>query len=164
MLTQSVLDALNQQVAMELHASNLYLAMSAELAGKGLTGFGHWMRMQSNEEREHALRFADYIGERGGQLMLLALAQTPSSFGEPVDIFSQALAHERKVSASINNIYALASKEADFATQNFLQWFIGEQVEEEANAGLMVDRLTLAGDDRAALLLLDQELKSRGAE
>jgi ferritin len=162
MMSAAVLDAMNQQIVKEFYASNLYLAMSAHFEAASLRGFGHWMRVQSEEEREHALRFFDHILERGGSVELGAIEQPPAEFGNPIDIFRQALEHEQKVTASINSIYAVAVRESDYASQVFLQWFVNEQVEEEANATEMIERLAMAGDDRAALLMLDAEMKSRG--
>ncbi|MCB0054008.1 MAG: ferritin, partial [Caldilinea sp.] len=101
---------------------------------------------------------------RDGKVEVGAVEQPPAEFGAPVEIFAEALAHERKVTASINAIYAQAMKDDDYATQVFLQWFINEQVEEEASASEMVERLTMAGDNRAALLMLDAEMKGRAAE
>ena len=127
-------------------------------------GMANWMRIQSEEERGHALRFFDFVIDREGQVEVGAVDQPPAEFGNPVEIFAQALEHERKVTASINAIYAQAVKNDDYATQIFLQWFITEQVEEEASAAEMVERLKMAGDDRAALLMLDAEMKGRAAE
>ena len=164
MLSQSVQLLLNQQVAKELYASNLYLAMSGHFAEANLMGMANWMRIQSEEERGHALRFFDFVIDREGQVEVGAVDQPPAEFGNPVEIFAEALEHERKVTASINAIYAQAVKNDDYATQIFLQWFITEQVEEEASAAEMVERLKMAGDDRAALLMLDAEMKGRAAE
>lgn len=161
MLNQTIQNLLNQQIAKELYASNLYLAMSGHFAQANLNGMATWMRVQSGEERGHALRFFDFVIDREGQVEIGAVDQPPTEFGAPVEIFKQALEHERKVTASINNIYAHAVQEGDYATQVFLQWFISEQVEEEASATEMVERLTMAGDDRAALLMLDAEMKGR---
>lgn len=161
MLSPAMQDALNGQITKEFYASQLYLAMSAYLEALNLKGFAHWMRVQSEEEREHALKLFDFILERGGSVELGALEQPPSEFGSPVEIFQASLGHERKVTASINDLYGRAAAENDYASQVFLQWFIEEQVEEEANASEMIDRLLMAGDNKAALLMLDTELKSR---
>lgn len=164
MLSQSIQTLLNQQLVKELYASDLYLAMSAHFAEANLLGMVHWMRVQSEEERGHALRILDFIVDREGHVEIGAVDQPPSEFGTSVDIFKQALEHERKVTASINNLYAHAAQENDYATQVFLQWFINEQVEEEASATEIVDRLTMAGNDRAAILMLDAEMKNRSDE
>jgi ferritin len=161
MLSPAMQDALNGQITKEFYASQLYLAMSAYLEALNLKGFAHWMRVQSEEEREHALKLFDFILERGGSVELGALEQPPSEFGSPVEIFQASLGHERKVTASINDLYGRAAAENDYASQVFLQWFIEEQVEEEANASEMIDRLLMAGDNKAALLMLDTEMKSR---
>jgi ferritin len=161
MLSTKMQDALNSQVTREFYASQLYLAMSAHFEALNLRGFAHWMRVQSEEEREHALKLFDFILERGGSVELGAIEQPPSEFGAPVEIFGASLAHERKVTGWINDLYAHAAAENDYASQVFLQWFIEEQVEEESNASTMIDRLTMAGDNKAALLMLDAEVKDR---
>jgi ferritin len=154
-------DALNGQITKEFYASQLYLAMSAHFEALNLKGFAHWMRVQSDEEREHALKLFGFILARGGTVELGAVEQPPAEFGSPIEIFQASLAHERRVTAWINDLYARATAENDYASQVFLQWFIDEQVEEEANASEMIDRLSMAGDNKAALLMLDTEMKSR---
>ncbi|MBK8049236.1 MAG: ferritin [Anaerolineales bacterium] len=161
MISETLQKAMNAQVTKEFYASQLYLAMSAHFEAVNLRGFAHWMRVQSDEERGHALRFFDYVLERGGSAELGAVDAPPAEFGAPIEIFKEALGHEQKVTASINAIYALALKENDYAAQAFLQWFVSEQVEEEANATEMIDRLHMAGDNSAALLMLDSEVKAR---
>jgi ferritin len=161
MLSTKMQDAFNAQITREFYASQLYLAMSAHFESVNLRGFAHWMRLQSEEEREHALKLFDFVLERGGSVELGAIEQPPSELGAPVEIFGASLAHERKVTAWINNLYTEAAAENDYASQVFLQWFIEEQVEEESNAATMIDRLTMAGDNKAALLILDSEVKSR---
>ena len=164
MLSETIREALNSQITKEFYASQLYLAMSAHFTEHNLKGFAHWMRLQSEEEREHALRIFDYVLERGAAAELGAVDAPPAEFGSPVDVFAMALEHEKKVTASIHNIYTLALKENDYPTQIHLQWFIAEQVEEEANAGEMIERLRMAGDSGAALLMLDGEVKGRSAD
>lgn len=161
MLSTAVQNLLNQQISKEFYASQLYLAMSGHFKEANLDGFAHWMRVQSDEERGHALRIFDFVLGRNGSVELGAIDQPPSEFGAPVEIFGMALQHEQKVTASINAIYAQALAENDYPSQIFLQWFINEQVEEEANATAMVDRLAMAGDNKAALLMLDAEFKGR---
>lgn len=161
MLSTQMQDALNGQITKEFYASQLYLAMSAHFASLNLKGFAHWMRIQSDEERGHALKLFDFILDRGGSVELGAVEQPPGEFGAPIEIFQASLAHERRVTGWINQLYAAASAENDYASQGFLQWFIDEQVEEEANASAMIDRLAMAGDNKAALLMLDTEMKSR---
>jgi ferritin len=161
MLSPKMQDALNGQITKEFYASQLYLAMSAHFEALNLKGFAYWMRVQSDEEREHALKLFDFILDRGGSVELGAVEQPPGEFGSPIEIFQASLAHERRVTGWINELYAAASAENDYASQVFLQWFIDEQVEEESNATEMIDRLAMAGDNRAALLMLDTEMKSR---
>ena len=161
MLSPKMQDALNGQITKEFYASQLYLAMSAHFEALNLKGFAHWMRIQSDEEREHALKIFDFVLDRGGSAELGAVEQPPSEFGSPVEIFQASLAHEQRVTGWIYELYAAAAAENDYASQVFLQWFIDEQVEEEANATEMIDRLSMAGDNKAALLMLDNEMKSR---
>lgn len=160
-MNDDVRRAINQQISHEFYASHLYLAMAAHFEAEALEGFAHWMRLQSEEERGHAMRLFDYLLERGARVELGAIEAPPTSFGSALAIAEQALAHERKVSEQINRIYALAAERGDFATQVQLQWFLTEQVEEENTGETMVERLRMAGDNRAALLILDREVASR---
>ncbi len=161
MLSETVYNAMNDQIKHELFSSYQYLAMSAYFEAHHLNGFAHWMRLQANEELEHALKFYEHIHERGGRVILQAIDQPRAEFESPLSVFEAALAHEQKVTGLIHRIYGLAADERDYASQTFLQWFVTEQVEEEKNAGDVVERLRLIGDDRALLLLLDRELAER---
>ena len=162
-MKEPVRAAINDQINRELFAAYLYLAMSAHLDSEALDGFAHWMRLQAQEELGHAMRLFDYLVERNARVELQAIEQPPASFGSPLAIAEQALEHEQGVTENINQIYRLAAEQGDFATQVHLQWFLTEQVEEENSAETMVDRLRMAGADRAALLILDRELAGRGA-
>jgi ferritin len=164
MLSKIMQDAINQQIKHEFYSSYLYLAMSAYFETNSLPGFARWMRVQSEEEQRHALRLFDFINDRGGSVELQALAQPPGEFQAPLDVFQQALEHERKVSGLIHQLYELALKEKDFPAQVHLQWFIDEQVEEEKNASQIVEQLKLAGNDSAALLMLDNSMGARKGE
>ncbi len=164
MLGERVEAALNEQITQELHASQYYLAMSAYFERTGYPGFAHWMRMQADEERAHALRIFDFVNDREGRVVLGQVDAPPSEFGSPLEVFRAALAHERKVTALIGELYRLAVEETDYPTQVMLQWFINEQVQEEKVTSDIVDRLRLAGDDRSALLLLETELGQRRDE
>lgn len=161
MLVKPLEDAMNAQITNESFAANQYLAMSAYFEDRSLPGFAHHMRVQAEEERAHAMRFYDFIHDRGGRVRIGAVAQPLVDFGSPLDVFEKALAHERKVSAQINAIYALAVRENDFASQAFLNWFVTEQVEEEKNAQQLVDTLRMIGDRGDALVMLDRELGAR---
>ncbi|MDW8327362.1 MAG: ferritin [Anaerolineales bacterium] len=164
MLSQSVQDALNNQINLEFASAYAYLAMSGYFESANLTGFAGWMRIQYQEELTHALRLFDHMHDRGGTVRLDAIAEPKAKFKSALEAFEAALAHEQKVTASIHNLYALAAKENDYATQTMLQWFINEQVEEERSVGQVVDWLKMAGDSPVALLMLDQKLGQRGSE
>jgi ferritin len=164
MISKIMQDAINEQIKHEFYSSYLYLAMSAYFETLNLPGFAQWMRAQSGEEREHAMRLFDFINDRDGSVELQALDQPPSEFKAPLDAFQQALDHERKISELIHQLYALAVKEKDYPAQVHLQWFVNEQVEEEKNATQIVEQLKLAGNDSAALLMLDSSLGARKGE
>jgi ferritin len=163
MISQTLTDALNEQLKQELYSSYLYLSMSAYCDQQSLTGFAHWMRLQADEEREHAMKFFDFIQDRDGRAVLQSLPQPPRDFGSPVNLFEQVLAHEQEVTSLIEQLYRKAVAEQDHATQVFLQWFISEQVEEEKTASQILETLRMAGDNKVALLMLDRELGARQA-
>jgi ferritin len=163
MLSQGIQDAINDQIHHEFHSAYVYLSMSAYLEAANFTGFATWMRIQAKEEVNHAMRLFDYTNDRNGRVTLKALEQPPTNFKSVLDVFEHALQHEMKVTGMIHSLYALATKENDYATSVALQWFINEQVEEEATATTVVDRLKIAGNDGTALLMLDRELGSRPA-
>jgi ferritin len=164
MLSKGIQEAINDQIHHEFHSAYIYLAMSAYLEAANFTGFAQWMRMQSKEEVNHALKLFDYVNNRNGRVTLKALEQPPVNFKSVLDTFENALQHEIKVTQMIHSLYELATRESDYATQVALQWFINEQVEEEATATSVVDRLKIAGNDGAALLLLDREMGARQAD
>jgi ferritin len=164
MLAKPLEDAMNDQITNEMFASNQYLAASAYFEDLSLPGFAHWMRMQAEEEREHAMKFYDFIHDRNGRARIGAVPQPVVEFGSPLEVFEKALSHEQKVSAQINSIYALAVGENDFASQAFLNWFVTEQVEEEKSARQLVDTLRMIGDRGDALVMLDRELGGRGPD
>lgn len=162
MISKTVQDALNAQINLEFSSAYAYLAASAHFEAASLPGCAGWMRKQYEEEITHALRLFDHLYDRSGRVTLGAIAEPKAEFAKPLDAFLMALSHEQKVTASIHNLYTLAAKENDYATQNMLQWFIKEQVEEEKNVGQVIDWLKMAGDSAAALLMLDQKLGQRG--
>jgi ferritin len=162
-MNDNVRIALNEQINREFYAAYLYLAMAAHFEAEALEGFAHWMRLQAQEEQGHAMRLFNYLLERGARVELGTIEAPPASFESPLSIAEQALEHERKVSEQINRIYALAAEHRDFATQVQLQWFLTEQVEEENSGQTMVERLRMAGDNRAALLILDREVAARSS-
>jgi ferritin len=162
MLAKAVQDAMNEQSNTEFYSAYQYLSMAAYCESVNLPGFAHWMQIQAREEVEHAMKFYNFILDRGGRVLLQAIDQPVIEFGSPLEVFEQALEHEQKVTATINELYALAAEENDYASQAFLQWFVTEQVEEEKNAGDVVETLKMVGDKSEALFLLDRELGSRG--
>jgi ferritin len=162
MIKNNVQQGINDQIKEELASAYVYLAMSAYLDRTGFKGMATWMRHQADEERGHAMRLFDFLIDRGGTVELQVIPAPPTEWDSPLDVFEGALAHEQKVTALIHDLYALAVKEADPALQVELQWFITEQVEEEATAGEIVDQLRLAGNQGALLLVLDRELGQRG--
>ena len=164
MITQAVIDRMNEQIMQELYSAYLYLSMSAYFASENLPGFATWMRIQASEEQGHAMRFYDYILDRSGKVVLLEIPQPPVDFASPLDIFKQAYEHEQKVTALINNIHNVATTEKDVASEIFLQWFINEQVEEEKNASQIMGILTKIGSNIGGLYQLDHRLGKRGSE
>lgn len=154
-------DALNKQVNAELYSAYLYLSMSAYFEAINLTGFANWMRVQAQEEMAHAMKFYDYIHETNGKVTLTAVDAPQSQWSSPLAAFEHVFKHEQKVTGLINDLVNLAIAEKDHATNNFLQWFIAEQVEEESSADAIVQKLKLLGDTRGAIFMLDQELGSR---
>lgn len=161
MLSQSLQDALNEQIKNEFYSAHVYLAMSSWFEDKGLPGFAKWMRVQYSEELSHGLKIFDFINDRDGRAHVLGFDAPPTEWSSPLAVFENSYEHEQKVTAMINNLYATAQAEPDYATLILMQWFISEQVEEEKNAKIIVDQLKLAGDSGSALLILDREFGAR---
>ncbi len=161
MLKKSVEDALNKQINAEMYSSYLYLAMSAYMESVSMKGFARWLRIQSKEELGHAMKFYDYVIEAGGTVRLTAIEAPKTPWKSAGAVFDQVLAHEKKVTGLINGIMDIAVKEKDYATQNFLGWFVKEQVEEEANATEIVAQIEIIGDVSGHLFCLDRELGKR---
>jgi ferritin len=160
-MKSEVRDALNEQIKHEFYSSYLYLSMAGSFEVADLPGFARWMRKQSEEEREHAMKFFDFLLDRGEHVHLQAIEQPPYAFRSPLDTFEQALEHEKEITFHIHKLYELSVRENDYPAQVFLNWFVTEQVEEEKTATELVERLRMADEDRAALLLLDIELNER---
>ncbi|MDK2782076.1 MAG: ferritin [Archaeoglobi archaeon] len=160
-MKERVLESLNRQINAELYSAYLYLSMSAYFESEGLKGFANWMRVQAQEELMHGMKIFDYVNERGGRVKLGSIEMPPSEWKSPLDVFESVLSHEKKVTSMINELVELAMGEKDYATYNFLQWFVAEQVEEEASAEEIRRQLELIGDDRRALLMIDRELAQR---
>ncbi len=161
MFSQTLHTALNDQIKYEFDSAHLYLSMSAYFEGLNLPGFARWMRVQYQEEVSHALKFFDFINQRGSHVVMKAIDQPPTTFESTLDVFQQALANEQKVTALINQIYALAVQENDYPTQVMLHWFIMEQVEEEQSVSQIVELLKLSGGQGTALIMLDRQLAAR---
>lgn len=156
--------ALNDQTRKEFYSYYLYLSMAAYFESINLRGFAHWMRIQAKEEQEHAMKFFEYIIERQGKVVLEAVDAPTAKWKTPKDIFEDSYAHERKVTESIHKIVELAESEKDHATGVFLQWFVKEQVEEEASANEILQKLQLIGNETSALFVLDGELGKRASK
>ncbi|MDT8370002.1 MAG: ferritin [Longimicrobiales bacterium] len=160
-MDRAVQDALNEQIGQEFYAAYLYLAMSAHFGSKSLLGFAKWMRLQAEEEVAHAMRLFDHMNRRGATVKFGGVDAPPAEFGNPLEIFRTALEHEKKVSGMIHELYDLAVEKHDHASQLELQWFITEQVEEEDSVQTIVDQLKMAGENEAAIFMLDRELSGR---
>ena len=160
-MKKEMAEALNKQVNAELYSSYLYLAMESYFQSISLSGFAAWMRAQVQEELFHGMKIYDYIHERGGKARLEAIARPEEKWESPLIAFEHVLTHEQHVTGLINNLIDVALDVRDHAAKAFLDWFITEQVEEEATAGQIVDRLRLIGTDSSGLFFLDAELAKR---
>ena len=161
MLSKKMEDALNAQINAEFWSAYLYLSMSANFAAKGNPGFANWFAVQFKEEQDHAMIFIKYIQSRGGRVMLQPISEVATEWDTPLAAFEDTLQHEQKVTAMINNLYALAEAENDYATRSMLGWFIDEQVEEEETAQGHIDALKMIKDNGFGLYTLDKELAAR---
>ncbi len=159
-MKEEILNALNDQVNLELYSAYIYQAMGAHFASEGWEGFSAWMDAQAQEEMEHARRIYDFIDERGGRVELMEIEKPPFAWDSVSAAFEDALEHEKKVTESIHEIVTLARREDDYATESFLQWFVDEQVEEEDTVETILDKLEKAGE--AGLYIIDKELGQRG--
>jgi ferritin len=160
-LQQELEAALNSQINEELASSYLYLSMAAYFESMNLPGFANWMRVQTQEETLHGMMFFDYINSRNGRVLLKKIAAPQVKWESPLDAFSAAYKHEKHISECIRALVKQARGLNDDSTDNFLQWFVAEQVEEEDSTYKIVQQLKLVGDDRAGLFLLDRELAKR---
>ncbi len=163
MISQKMADALNEQANKEFFSSYLYLSMSAFFDSKNLGGMAQWMKMQSEEEYEHAMKFYEFILRVGGEVKLGAIEAPKTNWDNPLQIFEESLEHEKFISKSIHEIMDLAIEENNHPTKSFLQWFIDEQVEEEDSVGQIVENFRMIGDSKGGLFMLDRELGARSA-
>ncbi len=161
MLNETVETALNEQLNAEMYSAYLYLSMSAYFQSESLGGFANWMRVQAREELAHAMKFYDFINERGGRVTLKPIEAPPTSWDSVLVAFEAVYGHEQKVTGLINRLVDLSMEERDHATHIFLQWFVSEQVEEEESAYDVVRKIKLMGDESGGLFMLDRELGQR---
>jgi len=163
MIGQQMQDAFNDHIQAEIDSAYLYLAMAVHCEAQNLKGFAHWLRVQHGEELTHAYKLIDYLLERGGKVALKAIAAPPADFGTPLKVFEKVYEHEQAVTKRIHGLFEKAVGERDLAAQVFLQWFVSEQVEEEAHTSEIVEKIRFLGDKASALLYLDKELGKRTA-
>ncbi len=161
MLTKRMEEELNKQINAEYWSAYLYLSMSAYVASEGLAGAANWMRVQYQEEIAHALKFFDYVIERNGKVSLKPITKVPESWNGIIDIFEETLKHEQKVTSLINNLMDVAIEEKDHAAKSFLQWYVDEQVEEEANVQTILDQLKMVESKGNGLFMIDKDLAQR---
>ncbi len=161
MFSDKLLAALNDQMTFEFYSGYIYKAMAAYFRPLDLNGFANWLEIQTLEEMTHGERFYLYINDSGGRVHLGAIDEPKFDYSSSLEVFETALHHEELVTGRINKLADMALAESDHATRIFLDWFVTEQIEEEANVGGIVAKLNLIGDDRPALLLLDQSLAAR---
>lgn len=161
MINEKMQNAINEQIQAEFQSAYIYLAMSAYCESQNLPGFAHWLKKQYEEETGHANKLLSYLLERGGSVQLKTIDAPEADYGSPIEVFEKVLAHEQHVTALINKLYEVALAEKDYAAQIFLQWFIEEQVEEEASASEVLEKLKMIGERAGGILYLDKELKKR---
>lgn len=161
MIKTKIQNEINKQINAEIWSGYLYLSMSSYFESIGLSGFANWMWIQAREEMSHAMRLYSHIIERGGRVLLEKIEKVPTEWKSPIHVFEETYKHEQKVTGLIENLVDLSEKEKDRATYNMLQWFIDEQVEEEASADELLQKLKLIGKNGNGLFMLDQELGQR---
>ena len=161
MISAAMEKALFEQLNDEFYSAYLYLAMSAYCSHKEFNGAANWLKMQYEEEQLHATKIYNYMVEQGVHVVLGELSQPPSDFGSLLEVFTASLTHEQCMTARLNDLSDQALKEKDHATYNLLQWFVNEQVEEEANVGDILAPLRMVGEDKGGLMMIDQQLAQR---
>lgn len=161
MISKKMQEAINAQINAEMWSAYLYLAMSMDASDKGLKGVAHWYRKQYEEEMEHAFRFVHYLEEQLARVELKPIEKFKTSWKNMAEMFDETLAHEKVVTGLIHKLCDLAAKEKDYATANMLQWFVNEQVEEEANATELIEAAKCIGNDKAAFYMFDKDLAAR---
>ncbi|WP_406656838.1 ferritin [Methanolobus sp. ZRKC2] len=161
MLSKKMTEALNEQINKEMYSAYLYMSMSAHCTNVGLDGFANWFMVQYQEEMTHAMKIYDYLNEQGEKVRLEAIEKPPSEFGTILDMFEATLGHEQFITKSIHGLVDLANEEKDYATQIFLQWFVTEQIEEEANDNEIIAKLKMVGNEGNGLFMLDRDMAAR---
>ncbi len=161
MISNKISSAINAQINWEFWSGYLYLSMANHFESIGRKGIANWFRIQFKEEFAHAQIFINYLNARGAKVVLSPIKEVPSEWASPLEAFAATLAHERQVTSLINNLYALAEEEKDFATRQMLNWFIAGQVEEEETAQDLIDNFTLVGEDGTGIYQIDAELAKR---
>ena len=160
-ISEKIENILNEQINKEFYSAYLYLAISGYFDEMGLKGFSHWTRVQAKEEMDHGMILFDYIIERQGKVNLKQIEMPDTDFGTPLDVFKKIYAHEKYVTDSINCVANMTDEECDLATRHFINWYISEQVEEEANVDDIIKKLEMFGEEKSILYHLDKELKER---
>jgi len=161
MISKKIQDALNAQINLEQFSAQLYLAMSGHCERRSFRGFAHWLRIQAQEETKHALKLVDFVLDRGGHLELAAVPAPGAEFGGVTQVFEKILEHEKGISGKIAALFELSRAERDYASEVALQWYVTEQVEEEANAGQLVDQLKAIGEQGGGIWYLDSKMGKR---
>lgn len=163
MISKKMQDAFNKQINEEMFSAYLYQAMSAHFEVNNLKGMASWFSVQAKEEMAHAMKFYGHILERGGNVVLEAIAKPKNKWTSPLAAFEEALKHEKHISDCIDKLLKLAQKEGDAASHTMLYWFVDEQVEEEASVGEIVEHLKMIGDSGNGLFMIDRHLGAREA-
>ncbi|KQC14787.1 MAG: ferritin [Desulfuromonas sp. SDB] len=162
MIPKQMLDAINEQINAELYSAYMYLSMASYFEEKNFQGFAHWMEVQAHEEVEHAMKFYKYVNDRGERVILKPIEGPPTEWESPLAAFQAAYQHEQKVTSLINNLVKISRELDDYATEAMLDWFVTEQVEEEANASEIVEKLSMIRDNSNGMLMMDRTLGQRG--
>ena len=161
MLSEKMVKSINHQINREHYSAYLYLSMASYAAVEGLNGFANWFTVQMKEEMFHAEKMYNYVNQQGGRVLLEAIEKPQSDFSSMLDLFEKTLEHEKGVTAMINNLVKLAREENDYATESFLQWYVTEQIEEEASPAEIIQKLKFIGKDGRGLLMIDKDLAAR---
>ena len=161
MISEKIQEALNKQLNAEFYSAYLYLSMAGYFESIDLKGFANWMWVQTQEEQFHAMKFYDYIIERGGRVILTQIQAPPNNWDSPLAVLEATLKHEQKVTGLINDLVYLAREQKNNASEIFLQWFVKEQVEEEDNVSTVLAQLKLVKDSPQALFMMDKEMGQR---